>query len=242
MTAFVQVLWSPPTVDRADPLWLDPAEARRLDRITRPESRREFLTSRVLVKSLVAWLAAVDPLDVRLGYTCALCGEAHGRPVVTRPDEATRVHVSLAHAGDRVVVAGSRFAPVGVDVEPVSATGFDGFDAVALTPAERRRLRRLHESQRRTARAAFWARKEALLKASGEGLNLDPAAVELTRAGAQLRDLDLGPGYAAAVAVLGSTPVEVAVRQVSALTGTALSAGSAGSAGPLRAATDAGAH
>lgn len=239
MSAFVQVFWSPPALERADPLWLDSGEARRLDRITRAESRREFVTSRVLVKSLVAELAAVDPLDVRLGYTCALCGGAHGRPVVSLPTEAAGVHVSLAHAGDRVVVAGTRVAPLGVDVEPVSATGFDGFDAVALTPAERRRLRRLDEPQRRTVRAAFWARKEALLKASGEGLNLDPRAVEVTRAGAQLRDLDLGRGYAGALAVLSSTPLDVAVRQVTGLTGTARSAAPAG---PARVATDAGAH
>jgi 4'-phosphopantetheinyl transferase len=239
MTAVVQVLWSRPTLEGTDPLWLDAGEARRLDRITRAELRREFLTSRVLVKTLVAELAAVDPQDVRLGYTCALCGESHGRPVVTSPAEARRVDVSLAHAGERVVVAGSRVAPVGVDVEPVSATGFEGFDAVALTPTERRRLRRLDEGRRRLARAALWARKEALLKASGEGLNLDPAAVEVTRADAQLRDLDLGRGYAAALAVLTSAPIELAVRQVSELTGTARSAAAAG---PARATREPGPH
>jgi 4'-phosphopantetheinyl transferase len=239
MTAVVQVLWSRPTLEGTDPLWLDAGEARRLDRITRAELRREFLTSRVLVKTLVAELAAVDPQDVRLGYTCALCGESHGRPVVASPAEARRVDVSLAHAGERVVVAASRVAPVGVDVEPVSATGFAGFDAVALTPTERRRLRRLDEGRRRLARAALWARKEALLKASGEGLNLDPAAVEVTRADAQLRDLDLGRGYAAALAVLTSAPVELAVRQVSELTGAAQSTAAAG---PARATRKPGPH
>lgn len=234
MTALVQLLWSTSTVERAGPAWLDAAESRRLERATRAETRREFLTSRVLVKTLVGEIAGVDPADVRLGYTCALCGEAHGRPVVTQPHEATRVHVSLAHAGDRVVVAGSTYAPVGVDVEPVSATGFDGFDAVALTPEERRRIRRLDEAARTLARATYWARKEALLKASGEGLNLDPSAVDVAKSQAQVRDLDLGRGYAGAVALLAREPIEVAARRVSLP--------AAAGAVPSRAASDAGAR
>ena len=228
------VLWSPPTVDQADQAWLDAGETRRLDRITRAESRHEFLTSRVLVKTLVAELSGVEPIEVRLGYTCALCGEAHGRPVVTAPRAATRVHVSLAHAGQRVVVAASTAAPLGVDVEPIAAVGFDGFDAVALTPQERRSLRRLDERGRTAARAMYWARKEALLKASGEGLTLDPATIELAGTRAQLRDLDVGRGYAAALAVLTQRPVGVQVFGVSA-------APQVG-AEPLRAASDAGAR
>jgi 4'-phosphopantetheinyl transferase len=228
------VLWSPPTVDRADQAWLDAGETRRLDRIERMESRQEFLTSRVLVKTLVAELSGVEPIDVRLGYTCALCGEAHGRPIVTAPRAAMRVHVSLTHAGQRVVVAASTGAPVGVDVEPIAATGFDGFDAVALTPEERRSLRRLDERARTAARATYWARKEALLKASGEGLTLDPATVELARTRAQLRDLDVGRGYAAALAVLTQRAVRVTVFRVSAATEVR--------AEPLRAASDAGAR
>jgi 4'-phosphopantetheinyl transferase len=230
--AAAHVLWSTPTVDRADQAWLDAGEVRRLDRIARVESRQEFLTSRVLVKTLVAELSGVEPFDVRLGYTCALCGEGHGRPVVTAPRAATRVHVSLAHSGQRVVVAASTAAPIGVDVEALAATGFDGFDAVALTPEERRSLRRLDEQARTAARAAYWARKEALLKASGEGLTLDPATVELARTGAQLRDLDVGEGYAAALAVLTERPLGVFVLRVSAATEVR--------AEPLRAASDAG--
>jgi 4'-phosphopantetheinyl transferase len=228
------VLWSPPTVDRADQAWLDAGETRRLDRIARVESRHEFLTSRVLVKTLVAELAGVEPVDVRLGYTCALCGEPHGRPIVTAPRPARLVQVSLAHSGQRVVVAASTAAPVGVDVEPIGATGFDGFDAVALTPEERRSLRRLDERTRMGVRASYWARKEALLKASGEGLTLDPATIEVARNRAQLRDLDVGRGYAAALAVLTQRPVGVTVFRVNAAPEVR--------AEPLRAASDAGAR
>jgi 4'-phosphopantetheinyl transferase len=239
----VYVRWSPPAIARTDQPWLDAGERRRLDRITRRQARDEFLTSRVLLKTLIAELAQVEPVEVRLGYTCAVCGEPHGRPVVIAPVAATRIQLSLAHSGQRVVVAATCVAPVGVDVEPVAATGFDGFDAVALTPQERRSLRRLDDPSRATARASLWARKEALLKASGEGVALDPTTVEPARSRAQVRGLDVGPAYAAAVAVLTRRPVGVTVLQVNTVnTATTLSAAAEARAEPVRAASDAGAR
>ena len=55
---------------------------------------------------------------------------------------------------------------------------FPGFDDVALTPAERQLLAALPPEEAMPWRAAAWARKEALLKARGTGLRVDPASVE----------------------------------------------------------------
>jgi phosphopantetheinyl transferase len=187
------------SVEPVDGGWLDAGERRRLERLTRVESRREFVTARVLLKTLIGGLSGMRPTDVRLAYTCNRCGEPHGRPVITAPDVATSFHVSVAHSGNRVVVAASTAGPVGVDVEPLSATLFDGFDDVALSARERRRLLRMDEETRPAARAAYWVRKEALLKARGNGLTLDPAGIDVSRPPAQLRDLDLGDGYATAL-------------------------------------------
>ena len=84
-----------------------------------------------------------------------------------------------------------------------------GFDDVALTPAERQLLAALTPDQATLWRTAAWARKEALLKARGTGLRIEPASVEAYaehRDGTILVDLDtvalgLPPGFAAALAV-----------------------------------------
>lgn len=83
--------------------------------------------------------------------------------------------VSISHSGRFVIAAFCTTADVGVDVEERSVfsriddTVLEGF----LTPAERRRLRTPRE-----VADAFTA-KEAVLKAVGWGLVIDPLDLEL---------------------------------------------------------------
>ena len=211
MTSVVRVRWAEPDAADEAVAGLDPGERARLNRLRQPADRARFVTSRALLKALVASLADVPASSVRLGYECARCGADHGKPCVVWPSAATAWQVSLAHAGNRVLVAAARDRPVGVDVEPIEAVGFDGFAAVALTAAEVRTIEKLPDPERLRARASAWVRKEAALKASGTGLTVDARDIESASpaTGVVVRDLGVGPGYSAAVAGLTSTPFDV---------------------------------
>jgi 4'-phosphopantetheinyl transferase len=98
---------------------------------------------------------------------------------------------------------------VGVDVEAVDpATDVERFAARFLTAIERVALTQRPAAQRREALFACWTRKEAYLKATGEGLSVSPATIEVwagdgrpvTWAGWSVHSLAAGPGFAAAVA------------------------------------------
>jgi 4'-phosphopantetheinyl transferase len=115
-------------------------------------------------------------------------------------------YVSLAHAGDVSVVAITDAGPVGIDVEAEGAADFAGFEDVALHRGER--------GTNPADRTRAWVRKEALLKAYGLGLIIDPRDVGLDDGGLAtwdsphrppgavwLRDLAV-PGHVVAVAVL----------------------------------------
>lgn len=216
----VQVRWTAPSgwpeawPDDWPEAWLDDVELGRLAGLARPEDRLRFVVSRHLVKVLVGELSGVPAGAVRLGYRCWRCGAPHGRPVVEWPAAAAVWWVSIAHAGDRVVVAASSAGPVGVDVEPVAAVEFSGFDGVALTEGERELVAALDSGLRPSARAELWVRKEAMLKASGEGLRVDPCSVEPAQWVGQLRELAIGPGFAGAVAVATAEPLELSVATV----------------------------
>lgn len=162
----------------------------------------------------------VDPGTLVLVHRCPRCGgEDHGRPQLLPTASLRRPpHVSLSRAGSLSVVAVTDAGPVGVDVERTGAAGFPGFGAVALHPDERAQPEDPTTS---------WVRTEAVLKAYGLGLAVDPRDVHVDADGivtwssphpapgdVLLRDLDV-PGHIAAVAVLRDDPaaqVDVDVR------------------------------
>lgn len=90
------------------------------------------------------------------------------------------LHASLAHAGDAALVAVTAAGAVGVDVEPCRPD-VDRWALVAhvLSPLERDRLASLPAPRRPRAVLGAWTRKEAVLKAAGCGLAVEPNLVEI---------------------------------------------------------------
>ncbi len=146
---------------------------------------------------------------------------------------------SVAHSGDLVAVAVAG-NPVGVDVEQLDGRshplGGDGdpeaLGRLVLSAAEQAALAAIPPPGRARAFLVAWTRKEAVTKATGDGMRAafsevvvaadagpprlvawpyprDPRAVTLL-------DLDAAPGYVAALAVLGRCAA-VAPRDGSAL-------------------------
>ncbi|MEZ5123139.1 MAG: 4'-phosphopantetheinyl transferase superfamily protein [Solirubrobacterales bacterium] len=82
-----------------------------------------------------------------------------------------------------MAVAIGACGPVGVDVEPRAAALDAAALAAALTPAERRALGDLPRARRPATLLRQRVRKEAVLKAAGVGLAVDPAVLDVTVAG-----------------------------------------------------------
>jgi 4'-phosphopantetheinyl transferase len=127
-----------------------------------------------------------------------------------------------------VAVAVLRDHPVGVDVEEVGrcdAAELDQLAAATLAAEERAELARQPVEGRALAFTTYWTRKEAVLKATGEGVTaqLDRLVVSppsapplvLRRDGATARvSLSVHPlhpphGYVAALAAAGEGPADV---------------------------------
>jgi 4'-phosphopantetheinyl transferase len=185
-----------------------------------PAAGRTFLAGRVAQRLFAAELMSVSAADLATAYTCPRCGAgpelSHGRPGYTYRGAPLPLALSLSRAGGwTLLVAVVDAAPetrLGADIEDPSRTGFDGFDGFALAPAERPALRDVKTELLPAARARLWARKEAWLKMTGEGLRTAPSSLDV-RERAGLRDL--GPAetglpahLAAAVALSG--PVQAA--------------------------------
>ncbi|MER5931179.1 4'-phosphopantetheinyl transferase superfamily protein [Streptomyces sp. NPDC002054] len=210
---------------------LDSAELTRVSSFAHELDLARFVTGRTLAKTALASLVGTGPEAISFRTRCPGCGGAHGKPQVVGAGAGWEL--SITHSGDIVAVAIALGSPLGVDVERFEHWGGPGlppeYDLV-LTPAERAAVERLPERERARAGLTYWTRKEAVLKATGEGLNTPmtdftlsgpdepPALVRWhgqdagRRPVPALADLSLGEDYAGAVAVLGVRSVLATVH------------------------------
>jgi 4'-phosphopantetheinyl transferase len=205
---------------------LDDVERRRHEALRRPADRDRFMVGCALLKRTAAAQTDQDARTIRLVRTCPDCGEPHGKPRLP----GSGLGLSLSHSGERVVVAVARGTPVGVDVEQAAdSIDPDELAGSVLTEGEAAALAALPAVERRAAFLAYWTRKEAVLKATGEGLRTPLRDVEVGErvvrvAGSgetiSVLDLDAGAGHVAALAVLGPPPRRLLQASAAALLGT----------------------
>ncbi len=95
-----------------------------------------------------------------------------GKPILDQSIHSTGVHFSMAKSEDRLLIGFSSTAHLGVDLEPASRKAYDPL-AVARRYFSERESNELAAMPAEELDAAFlrtWACKEAVVKASGQGI------------------------------------------------------------------------
>ena len=166
---------------------LSPAEQAQARRFRYPLHRRRFVVRRARLR---AWAAA--RLGVRPGAV-ELIADDHGKLAIAGLDG----HFNASHSGELMLIAAGA-VPLGCDIEridpgiewrPIADRLFAAEERAALAP--------LDDAAGRAAFFRVWARKEAFVKALGQGLAypLDAFAVGVDTAPALVRG---GEGWAIA--------------------------------------------
>ena len=149
---------------------LNEEERARMERMRLGIARHEFVVGRAMLRVLAGAASACGPREVTIGV-----GE-HGKPRVEG------VEFSVAHSHGLVVLAVCREAAVGVDVEWAERE-IEALEIARSTfaPGEVKRIEQAAEGAER-ARAFFevWTRKEAIVKAHGQGLTIPLESFEAT--------------------------------------------------------------
>ncbi|WP_017624284.1 4'-phosphopantetheinyl transferase family protein, partial [Nocardiopsis chromatogenes] len=196
------VWWATPAQAHPDlGRFLDARERERHARFRRQADRDRYIVAHALARLAVAREAGCPPEAVEFDLHCRNCDgadrEPHGKPVPAGP--AAGLEVSISHSGERVALAVARGVPVGIDVEEVSSRrDTSALAEMALAPAEREVLAALPADRAAEGFFTYWARKEALLKASGEGIYAGLTSVEVSSPAA--------PGRVVAWASPGAPP------------------------------------
>lgn len=190
-------------------------ERQRAERFHFEKDRGEFIAGRALLRTLLGRYLHKEPSRVEFHYG------ASGKPRLAGKDSSLRFN--LSHSYGLALYAFSEGRELGIDVEQIRSNADAEKIAERFFSAQEVAVfRDLPARQREKAFFDCWTRKEAYIKAKGDGLTApldgfsvslspgEPAALldvrddpaEVSRW--SLRELDPGYGYAAAIAVEGN--------------------------------------
>jgi 4'-phosphopantetheinyl transferase len=198
--------------------FLSPDERKRADRVRFEVHRNRFVVGRGLMRLILGRYCDVPPEKLRFNYG------PNGKPELTPGEKARRtggaLHFNLAHSEGVGVLAVTQTGPVGVDVEQVRRLReFKELVSQFFSVREAAEFSRLEREQQPAAFFNLWTRKEALLKATGEGIGRLLNQVEVSFLPGEsasvlslppeqwasrewsLVDLAISPAYAAALAL-----------------------------------------
>lgn len=197
--------------------WLSTDELGRAERLIFADHRKRFIAARGSLRAILGRYLNIAPADICFEYAL------HGKPqlaaihVLPQP-----LYFNLAHSEEIALIAVTGIGAVGIDVERIRpAYPSEQVARNFFSPGEIGRLGKLPAHEYDHAFFHCWTRKEAFIKATGQGLllPLDQFEVSLPHeesatllrtdwnpdeaANWSLHQLEAGAGYAASLAVRG---------------------------------------
>lgn len=189
--------------------FLSQDEIEKADRLRFDSDKRSYIICRGLLRTILAAYLELKPGEIQFQYN------AQGKPFLRNQ----AIRFSVSHSAERVLCAFCKNFEVGVDLErvremPDASTLAQRFFA----PSEYTELCEAGPANRTTVFFCCWTRKEAYIKATGQGLSLPLNSFQVPTAPEAagklrimmgpnapldswtLRHLDPAPGYVGALA------------------------------------------
>lgn len=191
-------------------------ESARAARFHFDADRQRYITTRAWLRMLLASYLQTDAKQLSFSYS------KKEKPLLAPAYDHSGITFNISHSGEIALLAFARQREIGVDVEQVRENR--DLEAIArrfFSANEQTQLFALPAAERPAAFYRCWTRKEAYIKAVGDGLSLPLSQFDValahgnndallaTRPDAseaakwRLREVSPGPGYAAAVCAHG---------------------------------------
>lgn len=193
-------------------------ERARANRFVFAHDRDRFVMARGLLRQLLGERLEIASKDIEFRYN------EFGKPELADEPAGNALRFNLSHSGDFAIFVFASGRRVGADIEAIRPLpDADEVAARCFSPREIDAYRNLDEGMRPEGFFNCWTRKEAFVKAVGEGLSYglsdfdvslvpgDPAEIlrvgelENGNFGWQIFDIDRIPGFAGAVVIESQT-------------------------------------
>lgn len=193
-------------------------EQMRASQFAFDSDRTRFIGGRATLRAILSRYLGITPAGIAFRYG------PRGKPAL---DVEGKVRFNISHSAGLALIAVVSRREVGVDLERIAPENACHEVASQLfSPVEAAALARLAPAEHLSAFFRCWTRKEAYVKARGDGLSIplasfdvspekknSPIVLNTSRGGEDasrwtVTDIDAGSGFAAALAVEG-TGIEV---------------------------------
>jgi len=151
-------------------------EKKRAERFHFEKDRRHFIAGRGILRAILGCYLGVEPILLEF------CYGKYGKPQLSDTFGNATIHFNMSRSKGLALYAFTRDQELGVDVEHIR--DIPEMEQIAerfFSPKENAAFRTLRERTKKEAFFNCWTRKEALLKAKGQGLalGLDQCEVSL---------------------------------------------------------------
>jgi 4'-phosphopantetheinyl transferase len=192
-------------------------ELARASRFRFEIDQNRFIAARGMLRQILGSYLGIEPYKLQFDYT------SYGKPALASNEGHVTIRFNLSHSNGFALYGITRGRNIGIDIELVR-------DDIAAGPIAQRffskseisSLERIHKNKRSGVFFQYWTRKEAFLKAKGEGISFPMEQCDVSLINGKVlspvtflgdqsekscwygQDLFPGHGYAAAIVVEGS--------------------------------------
>jgi 4'-phosphopantetheinyl transferase len=154
---------------------LSPPEHQRAERFRFEKDRNAYIQCHGILRRLLGRY-----LEVRPDELCFSTSD-QGKPYLTGPPNHLALRFNLSHSNGMALFAFARSLEVGVDIEYLQRlTDWSSVAEMTFSPREKAELAALSPENRLLGFFNGWTRKEAVLKATGEGIPSGMKQIEVS--------------------------------------------------------------
>jgi 4'-phosphopantetheinyl transferase len=140
-------------------------EIERAEHFKFEKDRNRFVAARGILRYLLGCYLGVEPERLQFAYA------HYGKPMLAPDFSYYNLNFNLSHSGRFALYAFTRGRDVGVDLEQVRYDlDISHIAQRFFSPTEIHNLKQIHQEKRNDVFFQYWTRKEAFLKAVGQGL------------------------------------------------------------------------